>query len=134
MQTACRRWVRRPHRACSRKRRKRRRQPRKTSVRALVLLVSGVGAMWTVTWRRWFKGPLHPAWTWRFELLAEVARRGHERDLGESVETLRRNELPARIHPRLRREVRHEVAATLAGRPAEIFTPSSWTEGAPTVL
>lgn len=103
-------------------------------MRALVLLASGLGALWTVTWRRWFKGALHPAWTWRFELLAEVARRGHERDLGESVETLRKNELPARIHPRLRRQVRHEPDATLGGRPAEIFTPSAWTPAEPTLL
>src|SRR6185436_8814438 len=93
-------------------------------------------AIWTfivVFFRRIFKGPLHPGWTYRFEAIAEVVRDNVASSLGLPVEKLRKEMLPTRVHPSLRKSLKQD-RTPFAGRPAETFTPHDWTPEKPTLL
>jgi len=93
-------------------------------------------AMMTVLWvaiRRLFRGPLHPGWSYRYEVIAEILRKANDHGLSLSIAQMRGMMLEARLHPLVSRTVRHE-RTTFAGMPAEVFTVEGWTESNPTIL
>jgi epsilon-lactone hydrolase len=100
---------------------------------ALRLLLVIVTCAWLVALRRLFKGARHPRWTYRYELIAEVARRQNERALGAPVERIRRALGGVPIHRSIVPALVH-TRTELAGRPAELFQPKIWQEGDPTLL
>ena len=102
-------------------------------MKTFILLVGVIWTLLLVFFRRLFKGPLHPGWTYRFEAAAEVVRKGVASGINLPVEQLRRGMISARIHPTLWKAVRHE-RTTFAGRPAETFTPKGWTPENATIL
>lgn len=102
-------------------------------MKTLLLLLTAVWTIVVVFFRRMFKGPLHPGWSYRFEAINEVLRDNVAAGIGLPVDELRRGMLSARIHPSVWKRIRHE-RTTYAGRPAEVFTPTGWTESNPTVL
>lgn len=102
-------------------------------MKTLLLLVGVIWTLLVVFFRRLFKGPLHPGWTYRFEAAAEVVRNGVASGIDLPVAELRRDMISARIHPSIWKAVRHE-RTEFAGRPAETFTPSAWTRDDPTIL
>ncbi len=98
----------------------------------LLVLMATLTVLW-VTLRRLFRGPLHPGWSYRYEIIAEILRNANARGLSLPVAQMRRSMLSARIHPRIQRTVRHE-RTTFAGLRAEIFTVQGFTENNPTIL
>src|SRR5262249_54533903 len=98
----------------------------------LLALMATLTVIWVAV-RRLFRGSLHPGWSYRYEVIAEVLRKANARGLNFPVADMRRMMLNARIHPRILRTVRHERAA-FASLPAEIFTVQGWTESNPTIL
>ncbi len=93
-------------------------------------------ALWTcvaVAFRRLFKGPLHPGWSYRFEAIVEVLRKALTPRGKMSVVEMRKQLASARVHPSVWAAIDYEHG-TLAGRPTEVFTPKGWTEADPTML
>jgi epsilon-lactone hydrolase len=83
--------------------------------------------------RRLFRGPRLPGWSYRYEVIAELLRR-NSRGIGRrSAEQVRREMLPARVHPSIRAGLKLE-RRSLGGRPTEVFTPLGWKNGDPTLL
>jgi monoterpene epsilon-lactone hydrolase len=91
------------------------------------------GAFCSVTARRLLKGPLHPGWDFRYELIATAMRMIQQRITRMPITKMRLHTLPTRVHISLRGRVEHE-RASFAGMYAEIFTPRDWTPAAPSVL
>ncbi len=83
--------------------------------------------------RRWLKGPGHPAWTWRAEVVGAVARAAAHGVVGVPLKRIRAGMLGANRPGAMRRRVQHSVTQ-LAGRPAEVHVPRGWTDDRPTVL
>lgn len=102
-------------------------------MKTFLLLMGVLWALVVVFFRRIFKGPLHPGWTYRFEAAAEVVRNGVATGIGLPVDELRRGMISARIHRSIWKALHHEHTE-FAGRPAEIFTPNGWNPEAPTIL
>jgi epsilon-lactone hydrolase len=100
---------------------------------AVVFVLTALVTIVLVFLRRLLKGPLHPGWTYRYEVLAEVLRKTNDRGLSLPVTEMRRGLVASRIHASVYPAIRHEKG-TLAGRPTEIFTPVGWTESGPTIL
>lgn len=90
-------------------------------------------ALWRVTLRRWLKGPRHPGWDFRYEVIATAVRLIQERVLHMPVARLRQHTLVTRVHSSLRARLLHE-RTSFAGMYAEIFTPHGAGDDAPTVL
>ena len=91
------------------------------------------GALCSVAVRRLLKGPRHPGWDFRYELIATAMRTIQERVSRMPVADLRRHTMPTRVHPSVRPLVQQE-RGSFAGMYAEIFTPRELDAGAPTVL
>jgi monoterpene epsilon-lactone hydrolase len=91
------------------------------------------GTAWFVAARRLLKGPRHPGWDFRYELLATVLRIIQQRILRMPMTRMRKHTLRARMHPSVSPHVEH-ARTTFAGLYAEVFTPRGYTPAAPTVL
>jgi monoterpene epsilon-lactone hydrolase len=92
--------------------------------------------IWTIvaaTARRLSRGPRLPGWPFLFELAVAVARRVVEDGVDLPAEVIRRRFVGARIARKIRSRVSRS-STRLAGRPAETFTPTGWTDGDPTIL
>jgi acetyl esterase/lipase len=100
---------------------------------ALIFVLTTIVTVIWVAIRRLFRGPRHPGWSYRYEVLAEVLRDANARGLSMPVTSMRRAMLNARIHPRIARLVAHE-RAPFAELRAETFTPTGWKETDPTLL
>lgn len=96
-------------------------------------ILRAIWAFLVVGFRRLFRGPRHPEWSYRFESLAELIRNENARGFGLSPEALRRGFGATPIPTRIRRQIRHE-RTTFAGIPTETFEPLAWTESDPTIL
>ena len=98
-----------------------------------VFVAVGLPTFFVVLFRRLFKGRRHPLWSFRKELVAEIARNTTVRLLNTPPNVLRALLMPAPIPPWLRLWIRHE-RATHGSNYAEFFTPRNWTPEAPTLL
>jgi acetyl esterase/lipase len=83
--------------------------------------------------RRLLKGPRHPGWSFRYELIATTLRVIQQRILRMPMAQLRQHTLTTRVHASLRARVAHE-RTSFAGMYAEIFMPRDLGEEAPTIL
>lgn len=83
--------------------------------------------------RRWLRGARHPAWSWRTELIASVARAATFGMVGAPIPRIRMLLPGAMIHPVIGRGMALDTIE-LAGRPAEVHTPHGWRRDQPTVL
>jgi len=97
-----------------------------------VILVGAWTILATVV-RRLVRGPKHPSWTLRFEIVAEIMRMalrlGHDT---MSVEMQRLQPTPPLTRGiRRRLEWKREPIADL---PTELHTPNDWETGAPTLV
>ena len=92
--------------------------------------------LWTllaVTVRRLLRGPRHPSWGWRLEVVAEVARWGALRGTRGGVHRLRAALTGTRLNPRLAARVKL-TPLCLGAVTAESHTPAGWTDASPTIL
>jgi monoterpene epsilon-lactone hydrolase len=92
-----------------------------------------LGTFWFVAARRLLKGPRHPGWGFRYELIATTLRVIQQRILRMPMAQLRQHTLSTRVHASLRERVAHE-RTSFAGMYAEIFTPRDLGEETPTIL
>ncbi len=83
--------------------------------------------------RRLLKGPRHPGWGFRYEMIATLMRVLQGRVLRMPISKLRKHMLPTRVHVSLQGLVQHE-RASFAGLYAEIFTPRDYGAEDPTIL
>ncbi len=90
-------------------------------------------AAFTALPRRWIRGPGHPTWSWRAEVLSVIARTAAHGVVGMPVTRLRAGLLGATRPAAFRKCVTHRTLE-IAGRPAEEHTPKGWTPVRPTVL
>jgi acetyl esterase/lipase len=95
--------------------------------------VIGARTFWSVLLRRLFKGPLHPEWDLRYEVIAGTMRMAQRRILGMPLAEGRRMILRTRVHPSLVGQVELQ-RSSLGGLYAEIFTPQGFGPGQLTVL
>lgn len=86
-----------------------------------------------VTLRRLVGRRRHPAWTWRLEVAAEMARYAASLTSGVEPAEVRAALRPAALPPRLARQVGVEAVA-VAELDAERLTPAGWREGEPELL
>ncbi|MFT3927418.1 MAG: alpha/beta hydrolase [Myxococcales bacterium] len=99
----------------------------------MLFLAVVIPTFWVVLFRRLFRGRRHPLWSFRKELVAEIARNTTLRLLDVEPNVLRRSLMTAPIPLHLRFSVRHQ--RTSHGQSyAEIFTPRRWTPDGPTLL
>ena len=87
----------------------------------------------SVTLRRLLKGPRHPVWTWRAEVVARVMRAQSHRDTHDDPARVRAMMLDAPIPRQLARALTLEEIQ-LAGLPTSRFTPAGWSHGGATIL
>jgi epsilon-lactone hydrolase len=93
-------------------------------------------ALWAlclVSLRRLFKGPRHPGWDFRYELLATAVRVVQTSIMHMPMARMRLHTLPTRVHPSVREQLEHELGS-LAGLYAESFAPRELGPEAPVVL
>jgi monoterpene epsilon-lactone hydrolase len=100
---------------------------------ALLLVLVASPAFLVVLVRRLFRGRRHPLWSFRKELVAEIARNTTVRLLHVTPDVLRQRLMPAPIALAVRLSVRHERSRHGSSY-AEIFTPRGWTPSACTLL
>jgi monoterpene epsilon-lactone hydrolase len=86
-----------------------------------------------VVGRRLTKGPLHPGWSFRYEVIATVMRVVQERITRMPITELRKHTLPTRVHIALWHAVQHQ-RSSFAGLYAEFFTPRGYGPTSPTIL
>src|SRR6476646_438634 len=98
-----------------------------------VFLTVVLPTFWVVLFRRIFRGRRHPLWSFRKELVAEIARNTTLRLIDAPPDVLRARLMPAPLSWRVRLSVRHQRASH-GSNYAEICTPRSWTSEAPTLL
>src|SRR5258708_35732346 len=99
---------------------------------AVVFVLLSLVSVFLVLFRRLFRGPLHPGWSVRYEIITEVIRRSFQRGLSLSVQEMRH--MPsARIYPSVKRLLVHSKG-TLAGLPTEEFTPRASGDAGGTLL
>ena len=103
-------------------------------IRLIRFLLVLIGAMFIVTVRRLARGPVHPLFFWRKELVAHILRRGIQEGLNLPLAVARRRLPPAPIPRSLTGLVHHATGGKLAGRRVELMTPDGWREGLPEVL
>lgn len=101
------------------------------TLRAAILLA---WAALVVTIRRLLRGPLHPLYRWRVEVLIRFLRRGILSGLRNGLDRERARLPVTRVPRRCARDVIVERDGQLAGRPVEITTFAGWTEADPVVL
>lgn len=93
-------------------------------------------ALWSlvvVTVRRPLRGPLHPSWSWRVELLARVAKWGALRAAAAKAKHVRAALRPAPVPSPIAARVTIE-SMSLGSLSAESITPSNWTSSDPVIL
>ncbi|MBW2522963.1 MAG: alpha/beta hydrolase [Deltaproteobacteria bacterium] len=100
---------------------------------ALRLLLVVLWTLLVVSVRRLFGRRGHPAWSWRLEVVAEVARYAAGLTVGVDPRRVRAALRPATLPAGLAREVEVEEVA-LGGLAAERHTPRGWSAGDPELL
>ncbi|MBM4363352.1 MAG: alpha/beta hydrolase [Deltaproteobacteria bacterium] len=92
--------------------------------------------LWTtlaILVRRLFRGPLHPGWSLRYELVVGVVRASVRQGAALTPAEIRRGTPRARIHPKVKRAVSHQ-RTEYAGMRAELFTPAGGSGPGSTLL
>lgn len=102
-------------------------------MRSLALLALVLWTAVAILFRRLFRGPLHPGWSLRYEVVVGVVRASVRQGAALTPAEIRRGTPRARIHPRVKQAVTHE-RKEYAGMRAEIFTPVGGDAAGPTLL